>query len=375
MPLFSRRPKDATGGGPGPVDRPGSASPSGFGSVSHSLPRSGFGLRFGRRADRPVSAERIAALGLLPRERQNTGRAAPDPGLDRVVAAARAGDWRPGAELLAATGERWELRTAVIGELAGAARRDDVWLQRWRTHQPEDAGAAAVQAKAMTDLAWEIRGGAGDGRMSPEQSEGFFRILSRAGRDIARAKDLDARDPSPYVADIWRGIGLNRPHAEMHRLWGSAVALDPYHLMAHRSALQYWSARWHGSPELAFSFAERAGLAAPPGVLLSSLWLTAWWDHHRPADGDARPFRERGVLAAVDRLHEDASAADPDHPYLAEARHVLAYFLVRQGRAAPALEQFRRVDGHVGAFPWTESSDPAAAYCAFRDMAINLSGG
>ncbi|WP_308699163.1 ABC transporter transmembrane domain-containing protein [Streptomyces clavuligerus] len=313
-----------------------------------------------------------AVLGLLPRERQNTGRPAPAPELDRVVAAARAGDWRPGADLLAATGEEWERRTAVIGELAGAARRNDVWLQRWRSERPEDPGAAAVQATAMIDLAWEIRAGARGGRMSPEQSEGFFRILSRAGQDITRAKELDERDPSPYVADIWRGIGLNRPHQEMHRLWGSTVALDPYHLSAHRSALQYWSARWHGSRDLAFSFAERAGLAAPPGLLLSSLWLLAWWDH-RPADADGRAFREREVMAAVDRLHEDASAADPGHPHLAEIRHVLAYFLVRQGRAAPALEQFRRIDGHVGAFPWTESPDPVAEYCAFRDLAINLS--
>ncbi|MER6913728.1 hypothetical protein ABT354_18830 [Streptomyces sp. NPDC000594] len=371
MPLFSRRPP--SGGGSVPASRWRPGGPPEPGPMARFRTGPVFGLRLGRRADRPVSPERVAALGLLPRERQNTARAAPDPALDRVVAAARSGDWRPGADFLDATAESWERRTAVIGELAGAARRDDVWLQRWRSDRPDDPGAAAVQAKAMIDLAWEIRGGAPDGQMSPKQSEGFFRILSRAGQDIARAKALGARDPSPYVADIWRGIGLNRPREEMDRLWGHVVALAPYHLPAHRSALHYWSAHGHGSRELAFSFAGRAGLAAPRGTLLSSLWLTAWWEHQE-GEGDGREFREREVMAAVERLQEDAAAADPAHPGLAEIRHVLAYFLIRQGRAGPALEQFRRVDGHVGAFPWNASSDPAALYCSYRDRAINLSG-
>ncbi|MER5767627.1 hypothetical protein [Streptomyces sp. NPDC001985] len=362
MSLFSRRTPPGTGAG--------AALAPGLGP--------GLARRLGRRLDRPVAAARLAELGLLPRDRQDTRRAAPDPGLDRMVAAARAGDWRPGADFLAGTGTLWERRTAVIAELAGAAGRDDVWLQHWRAERPEDPGAAAVQAKAMIDLAWEIRGGGHAAHTSRERSEGFVRILSRAGREITRAKELGGPDPSPYVADIWRGIGLGRPHEEMHRLWAETAGRDAHHLMAHRGALQYWCAKWHGSRELAFSFAERAMDSAPPGSLLTSLWLTAWWEHrpeHRSDQAARREFRAPEVEEAADRLQEDAAAADPGHPYLAEVRHVLAYLYVRQGYADQALEHFRAVDGHVGAFPWTLAPDPAELYCAFRDVAINMTGG
>ncbi|MFI2208812.1 hypothetical protein [Streptomyces sp. NPDC020141] len=332
-------------------------------------------LGLGRRPDRPVPPERLVDLGLVPRDRLETGRPAPDPALDRVVAAALAGDWRPGADFLTAvTGAGWQRRTAVIGELAGAARGDDVWLQHWRSERPEDPGAAAVQAQALIDLAWQVRAGGRSARTSQEQSEGFVRILSRAGREVARAKELGGDDPSPYVTDIWRGIGVGRSHEDMRRLWEETSARDPYHLAAHRGALQYWCAKWHGSRELAFSFAERSADAAPPGQLISSLWLTAWWEH-RSGRGGRGEFRTEAVWAAVDRLHDDTAAADPGHPHLAEARHVLAYFLVQQDRADLALEQFRLVDGHVGAFPWTQAEDPAELYGLFRDIAVNRTGG
>ncbi|MER7048824.1 MULTISPECIES: hypothetical protein [Streptomyces] len=329
------------------------------------------GLRLGRRLDRPVGAERLAELGLLPRECQNTARAMPDPGLERVVTAAHSGDWRPGAEYLVATGARWDRRTAVIEGLAGAARRDDVWLRHWRSDRPDDPGAPAVQAKAMIDLAWQIRDGERPARTERERSEGFFRLLSRAGQEIARAKELGERDPTPYVADIWRGIGMGRPPEEMRRVWSRTVDRDPHHLPAHRAALAYWSGQCSGSRKLALGFAEDAAASAPPGRLISSLWLTAWLTH-REGPGDGKAYGAREVMEAVDRLHEDVTAADADHPYLAEIRHVLAYFCVRQGRGALALEQFRLVDGYVGAFPWSEAADPAETYCAFRDLAVNM---
>ncbi|MEO3976088.1 hypothetical protein [Streptomyces sp. CAU 1734] len=335
---------------------------------------SGLRLRLGRDPDRPVTAARLAELGMLPRDRQNARRPGPDPRADLVVAAARSGRWRPGAELLEAIGTDWERRTAVIGELAGAAAVDDAWLERWRAERPDDPGSAGVQAMAMIELAWRIRGGNHPSRTEQERSEGFFRILNRSGRAIARARELGERDPSPDVADIWRGIGLSRSHEDMHRLWAQTSARDPYHHLAHRGALEYWSAHWHGSRERAAAFAAESAGAAPPGALLSSLRLAAWW-YHLPAEPHDREFRTGEPAEAVDLLREDVAAARPNHPYLPEARHMLAYFLIRQGRAALALEQFRLVDGWVGAFPWNETEHPAELYGTLRDRAVNLTGG
>ncbi|MFD3730341.1 hypothetical protein [Streptomyces sp. NPDC058632] len=55
-------------------------------------------------------------------------------------------------------------------------------------------------------------------------------------------------------------------------------------------------------------------------------------------------------------------------------RHLLAYFLTRQGRHDAALEQFRLADGYVDALPWRYWSGPAAVYCRWRDRAIRGSG-
>jgi hypothetical protein len=110
--------------------------------------------------DAPVTPQELAAHGFLPSERLNPNRPMPDPELDHIVAAARAADWRPGADFLTATGSHWERRTAAIGNLAGVAAKDDSWLLAWESARPDDPDAAAVQASAMIKLAWSIRGGA-----------------------------------------------------------------------------------------------------------------------------------------------------------------------------------------------------------------------
>ncbi|MGW4025394.1 hypothetical protein ACWEEL_29080, partial [Streptomyces sp. NPDC005009] len=54
----------------------------------------------------------------------------------------------------------------------------------------------------------------------------------------------------------------------------------------------------------------------------------------------------------------------------ASVRHLLAYFLTRQGRHEAASPQFRPVDGYVDALPWRYWNDPAAVYCLWRDRAV-----
>ena len=44
---------------------------------------------------------------------------------------------------------------------------------------------------------------------------------------------------------------------------------------------------------------------------------------------------------------------------LAHVRHLLVFFLVRSERWSEAMNQLVHVDGHVGALPWTLTSDPA----------------
>ncbi|WP_234381859.1 hypothetical protein [Streptomyces dysideae] len=313
-----------------------------------------------------------AALGLLPPERQNKDSSAPLPaGLAAAITAAKAGDWQPTAALFDETvaARAWERRTSACERLADVAAEDDAWLLAWETARPDDPGAALVRARSTVFLAWNIRGGKRAKYTTGEQFEGFHRVLARSREEHARAAALAPEgDPSPYVGEIWTALGLGYPHAEMDRLWKEITDRAPHHYEAHFSALQYWCKKWRGSEQLARDFAARAAAQAPLGSLMTAFPLIAHFEHDESDSADADRTPE--VRALVDAALADAAAADPSHPRLPEVRHLLAYYLCLQDRDEAALEQFRLVDGYVGALPWRYKGDPAGEFCRLRDLSV-----
>lgn len=317
-----------------------------------------------------VLPEAAGALGMLPRDRQDTDWAGPPPAaLTDALTAAGAGDWRPAAALLAGTGRDWELRAFHAYALAEEAAVDDTWLTAWEAASPADPDAALVRARSTVNLAWRVRGGKRAASTSSEQFAAFHTTLGRSRDEIARAAELGPDDPTPYVAAIWTALGLSEPHSRMNALWDEITARAPHHYEAHFSALQYWCAKWRGSAELARDFAARAAATAPPGSLLTAFPLIAWYEHHsdgaEPAD-HATPELTARVNAAL----ADVAAAPPGHPRLPEVRHLLAYFLTMQDRDEASAEQFRLVDGYVKALPWRYDGDPAKWYCHLRDITV-----
>ncbi|MFD9260812.1 hypothetical protein [Streptomyces sp. NPDC059538] len=319
-----------------------------------------------------ASARASRKSGLLPQSRQHTGRAAPDPELERAAAAAARGSWEPAARLMAETRERgdWARRSACAAALGShRAARPDSWLHAWEAAAgPDDADLAVVRAKALVNLAWQQRGGARAKHTSAEQFAGFHATLARVPQESARAAELNPADPIPYVYGIWAALGLGHPEEDMLRIWKEITTRDPYHFDAHYAALQYWCAKWRGSEERAMSFAQRAAAEAPVGSLLTVLPLIAWFEH-RHSDARSADFRSPHLVSLVDAALADLAAAPSNHPNAAEVRHLLAYFLTRQKRYDAALAQFRLVDGYVGALPWKYWTDPAETFCHWRDRA------
>lgn len=323
----------------------------------------------GRAAAGPsqLSAE-ARALGLLPAEQQNTEFSAPAPARDAVLAAVASGDWQQAAAVLERTGEDWDTRSELAFSLAEAAAKDDAWLSAWEQARPADPDAALLRAWSTVCLAWDLRGAAQADHTSREQFDNFHRVLARSRDEIARAAELGPKDPVPYLVQITMGLGLGMPHEQMHAVWSEAVARAPFHYGAHYTALQYWCEKWRGSHDLARRFAAQAAASAPAGSLLTAMPLVAFYEEHL-GDVQDRDCRTPEVVAMTDALLADVAAAG-DHPRWPEARHLLAYFLTRQGRHVEALEQFRAVDGYVDALPWRYSSDPAAFYCRMREVAV-----
>ncbi|MEU3729819.1 hypothetical protein AB0E81_10490 [Streptomyces sp. NPDC033538] len=322
-------------------------------------------------------SRKAKALGFLPQRRQDSQRAASDPELEGAKTAASRGRWEPAAQLLARTREQrdWTRRSYYAAAFGShEAARPDSWLDAWQSAVgPDDPDVALVRATARVSLAWHLRGGGWAKHTSREQFAGFHDVLLRAPRENARAAELNPEDPSPYVSEIWTALGLGYSHEDMRRVWDEVTDRDPYHYRAHSAALQYWCAKWRGSEELATSFAREAAVNAPLGSLLTALPLVAWYEH-RDDDAQTADFRAPQVVALVDAALADVEAAPSDHPDTSAIRHLLAYFLTRQGRYDAALEQFRLVDGCVDALPWRYWDDPASVYCLWRNKALRGSG-
>ncbi|MEU2154155.1 hypothetical protein ABZ532_03855 [Streptomyces sp. NPDC019396] len=196
----------------------------------------------------------------------------------------------------------------------------------------------------------------------------FHRQLMASREEIAVAATLNPDDPTPYVAEIWTALGLGYSHQQMRELWADIAARAPHHFEAHFSAVQYWSAKWRGSDELARTFARQASSGAPRGSLMAALPLFAWYETILAQRTEVLGYRSSEVRAMVDAALGDVDAAD-GHPRLPEVRHLLAHCLYEQGRRQEALEQFRKVDGYVGAVPWRYSSHKRLYYRATRTAA------
>ncbi|MCZ4100417.1 hypothetical protein C8250_026720 [Streptomyces sp. So13.3] len=308
--------------------------------------------------------------GLVPKDQQDTTRPGPDPVLDVALAAGRAGDWQPAAQLLADTGDDWDLRAYRAERLGKLAAWDNTSLKAWQAERPDDPTAALVEAHGLVDLAWKRRGGHYARYTSAQEFQGFFDLLTRARAAAFRAVQLAPEDPCARMPELWVGIGFGYSHHDFHLMWTEVDKRAPHHFLAHSSVLQYLCAKWCGSGELANRFAADAAAGAPLGSLLQALPLISWYEHGGLQGVKRAGYRAPYLLARVDALLADVAAARADHPQLPEARHLLAFFLYQQGRFQESAEQFRLVDGWIDALPWRYQVDPAEFFVATRNKAI-----
>ncbi len=251
------------------------------------------------------------------------------------------------------------LAGAAAQELAEAPGAGGMWLRHWRVVAPEDAGGAAVQAEFLVQQA-----------MRDPSSQDFRMILEEARTVCAEAARLAPDDVVPHIVELGVARGLGASEAEFQSLWETVVSRAPGHMGAHLAALRYWSAKWHGSRDQAEAFARRVAAGAPEGSLLPALPLFAVFDHLPDVQLVRSLFQSAVIVDAIEGARFAVAHAPENHPVLPHVRHLLVWFLVRAERYEEALEQLRKVDGHIGAIPWTYEQDPVAAYTAYRAMAV-----
>ncbi|MGW2746172.1 hypothetical protein [Streptomyces sp. NPDC001450] len=321
-------------------------------------------LRAEAKAKAPVNID-PAKYGLVPAAQLDIRFAGPDPEADAVAEAALAGDWRRAAAYLAGAGRDWDLRWYRLGILVHAAAEDDAWVKAWLTEYPDDPSAALVYADALVVLAGKVRGAKSAKHTTVEQFEGFHRLLAQALPACQEAARMAPDDPCPWIAQLSIARGLGWSHDDFRALWAEITARDPHHFGAHASALQYWCAKWHGSHELMYAFAEQAAASAPPGSLLPVLRLDALFEH-ATREPEAPVYNQPFVQAAVDTTLDAVDRAPAGHHRLPQVRHLLADTLFETKRYAEAVEQFRAIGGYIGSAPWTYSANPVKAFVFAR---------
>ncbi|MEU9082114.1 hypothetical protein [Streptomyces sp. NPDC048357] len=289
--------------------------------------------------------------------------------MDALDNVRRTGQWQAASQLLAGTPREGERRWQRVQAFGGAAALELVaqpgvgaqWLKAWRLDAEQDAGGAQVHAELLVQQAWRHSGGVG--------SADHRIILEEAREACRRAAPQAPEDPVPYITELAIARGLAYPEAEFDALWAKVIDRAPEHMGAHIAALHYWCAKWHGSREQADAFAHAAAARAPQGSLLAALPLFSVYEN-TPDIVMTAYYESAVVRRAVEGALYAVNTARQDDPMQAHVRHLLLMFLVHMERWAEAMEQVLHVDGYVGALPWSESEDPAAAYAVYRALAV-----
>jgi hypothetical protein len=312
-----------------------------------------------------------ASYGFVRQELLDIRVPGPDQDLMDVLGLVQSSrDWRAASQLLAGTPKDGEVRWQRVQAFAGAAALElsqqpgtgAGWLRAWRLESPKDAGGAQVHAEFLVQQAWRASGGVG--------SDDHRIILEEARTACGDAALLAPGDPVPYITELAVARGLAYPEPQFDELWAKILDRAPRHMGAHLAALHYWCEKWHGSRGQADAFAHAAAARAPQGSLLAALPLFAVFEHLPEITLSQNFYQSAVVTRAMDGALYAAQSARADDPVLAHVRHLLLFFLVRAERWAEAMEQLKRVDGYVGALPWSHSPDPAAEYAVYRALAV-----
>ncbi|MFF5640987.1 hypothetical protein [[Kitasatospora] papulosa] len=281
---------------------------------------------------------------------------APDPSLRAALAAASSGDHTPAAELLAGTREhaQWERRDTCVSRLARASLHHPGWLESWLEESPEDPDAVLVKADQYVYQAWQIRTGARARHVEADQFRAFHAVLRDSVPVISTAAELNPDDPVPWRIALTQARGIQAPREVFDGYLSEANARDPHHEGCHVQALQYLCAKWYGSHEEMFAFAERAAEQAPPGSRLHALPLQAVVEY-LIADEETSgpgPYTAR-TEAAVTRAQALSDSYAPGDREAAGFRNHLALVLWSLSRYEEALDAFRSIGVHATTFPWT----------------------
>lgn len=270
-------------------------------------------------------------------------------------------DWHPAAALMKDSADP-TTRQHRVRELADAYVKNGQWLDAWRHDEPNTASPQLIWACTGIPRAWAVRGGAYTEHTEEERLEKFDQIVIEAGDLLSHAITQLPNEPVLRTEMLWQGLGAGVDGDEFQRRWDAANEVSPDNRWSHIAALQYHCAKWYGSHEQMYDFAQKAAANAPEGsgnavtVLQAHIEFLLFerdYNNMSPQDSVAfwqSPKVQEDIDFALSRWLPNGDPAP--HPYVPHHRSVMAYALCHAGRWKEAKAQFEATNNVVFNYPW-----------------------
>ncbi len=301
-----------------------------------------------------------------------------DVDLAAALEAARRGEWRPAAALLAASGDV-DVRMDRIRTLTSESVDDARWLEEWFAADPHGGLVTALRAELAMQRAWAARGAAHAEHTTRDQFESFATGLAQAERLAERAVELAPDDPTPWatLVEIARGQGV--PQEEFERRVNGLFERAPHHVHGSFAVLQALCAKWMGSHETMFGCARDLAAEAPAGSAVCLLPLMAHVEYFTEVNGGrggpaaAARHMESGATRTEMRAAADKWLAGPDGGPRPGSRlfghNLAAYaFWLAEDRDA-ALPHLEAIGRSVTELPWAYYHVPGEGLGVVRKWA------
>ncbi|WP_353951539.1 hypothetical protein V6K52_18215 [Knoellia sp. S7-12] len=302
---------------------------------------------------------------------------APSDAARPAIDAALDGKFEPAAELLRATREAraWADRDLDVANLGRLAHKVPQWLDAWRESDPDNPDLAVVDARRLVEQAWEQRSHNDASQVSEEQFAAFHETLEHATQRIQQAVDGSPGDPVPWALALRHARGTEADRDTFNGYLHALESTDPHHYGARWEAMQYLCAKWFGSHEQMFAFAQASVDAAPRESRVQMLLLDAVLEH-LASDGSALAANRDRVEEAVTRAsgYLDANP-DDGHHLTARTRNLLARVLFHLERHREAYEQLQAIGPYATSYPWGYWGDAREEFLTHRSHIVTLAAG
>ncbi len=290
-----------------------------------------------------------------------------DVDLADALYAARRGEWRQPAALLAASGDV-DVRYERLWILARESVHDSQWVEEWFAARPTDPIVHSVRAELALQRAWAARGAAYAHQTSDQQVRAFFTGLEQAERLAERAVELAPDDPSPWATLVQMARGQQVSQEEFERRVQELFDRAPHHVQGSFAVLQTLCEKWMGSTDAMFGVARELAAEAPDGSAVCLLPIMAHVEHHLHLEGDrgGPPAAARHITAGATRTELRACVArwmaGPDGTPLPGARmfghNLLAYAFWLADDPDGARPHLEAIGRALQEFPWLYSGEP-----------------